>query len=230
MLPYIFTLGTTADPDQVNANFAILSPSGLIVGFAGTVAPTGWLLCDGSQVAKATYPDLWALLGTTYGAATSTLFTLPDSRGRTLVGAGQGAGLTNRIIGAIFGEETHLQSQGEMPSHYHSVDPPSTASGGVTANHVHYDGGHAHAEDPSMRGNYSGGSNIKASGSTYWAQTQADRGYAVNVGTGYASIGYISSDHAHYTDIGAFNSGSVGSSTAFNVTQPSFVASYIIKY
>jgi microcystin-dependent protein len=45
--------------------------------FAGAAAPAGWLLCDGSSVLRATYPRLFAAIGTTYGSVDGTHFTLP---------------------------------------------------------------------------------------------------------------------------------------------------------
>lgn len=48
-------------------------------------APAGWLLRDGSSLLRTDYPDLFAVIGTTYGAADGTHFSLPDERGRTSV-------------------------------------------------------------------------------------------------------------------------------------------------
>lgn len=50
--------------------------------------PNGWLECNGSFISKATYPDLHAVLGTTYGAvdADPDLFALPDLRGAVPMG------------------------------------------------------------------------------------------------------------------------------------------------
>jgi microcystin-dependent protein len=52
-------------------------PTGVIDMFGGSVAPTGWLLCDGSSVLRATYPNLFAVIGTAYGSVDGTHFTLP---------------------------------------------------------------------------------------------------------------------------------------------------------
>lgn len=63
---------------------------GLIFPYAGSTAPAGFLLCDGSAVSRTTYADLFALIGTTYGAGDgSTTFNVPDLRGSVIVGAGQ---------------------------------------------------------------------------------------------------------------------------------------------
>jgi microcystin-dependent protein len=97
-------------------------PTGSVVMFAGSAAPTGWLLCDGSAVSRTTYAALFAAIGTTYGTGDgSTTFNLPDLRGRTPVGAGAGPGLTSRALGAKFGEESHTQTAAEVGVHSHLV-------------------------------------------------------------------------------------------------------------
>lgn len=65
--------------------------SGMIWPYAGTAAPTGFLLCDGSAVSRTTYSGLFAIISTSYGAGDgSTTFNVPDLRGRTIVGVGTG--------------------------------------------------------------------------------------------------------------------------------------------
>lgn len=68
-------------------------PAGAIVPFAGTTAPAGYLMADGSAVNRATYDNLFAAIGTAYGAGDgSTTFNLPDLRGRFLRGVDGAAG------------------------------------------------------------------------------------------------------------------------------------------
>lgn len=100
--------------------------AGFIQLFAGSTPPTGWLICDGSEVAVADYPLLYAVIGDTYGTPSdSDHFRLPDFMGRTPVGAGQGAGLSNRTRGQKVGAETHKLTVNEMPRHRHKqVDTP----------------------------------------------------------------------------------------------------------
>lgn len=63
-------------------------PSGVISGYAGTTPPAGWLWCNGSLYSRTTYADLFAAVGTKWGAGDgSTTFGVPDSRNRTLWGA-----------------------------------------------------------------------------------------------------------------------------------------------
>lgn len=95
-------------------------PAGLVMDYAGSTAPNGWLACNGQAISRTTYANLFASIGTTYGVGDgSTTFNLPDLRGRTTIGVGQGSGLSNRTIGQSLGEENHLLTEAEMPSHTH---------------------------------------------------------------------------------------------------------------
>lgn len=60
--------------------------TGTVLPFAGTAAPTGWLLCYGQSLLRADYPNLFTAIGTTYGAADGTHFNVPDLRGRSPIG------------------------------------------------------------------------------------------------------------------------------------------------
>ncbi|MEL7532442.1 MAG: tail fiber protein [Bacteroidota bacterium] len=86
---------------------------GEIAMFAGTFAPRGWALCDGSLLPISQNTALFSLLGTTYGGDGRTTFALPDLRGRVAVHAGRGPGLSERRLGSKFGSETiSFQSSG----------------------------------------------------------------------------------------------------------------------
>jgi microcystin-dependent protein len=67
-----------------------LNPTGMVVPYAGSAAPTGWLLCDGASKLRTDYADLFTVIGTTYGNADGSHFNLPDLRGRAPIGAGTG--------------------------------------------------------------------------------------------------------------------------------------------
>ena len=71
--------------------------------FAGSTAPAGWLICDGRSVSSTDYPELYAVIGTTYGGY-GTNFQLPDLRGRFPVGKNSG---TFSALGGKGGEEKH---------------------------------------------------------------------------------------------------------------------------
>jgi len=62
-------------------------PVGGVMPYAGSTAPTGYLLCDGSEVPIASYQDLYGVIGTTYGTGVNpNTFKLPDLRGRFALG------------------------------------------------------------------------------------------------------------------------------------------------
>lgn len=84
----------------------------------------GWLKCDGRSLSRVNHPALFEAIGTAFGSADADSFNLPDCRGRVLGAIGQGAGLTNRALGAAVGAETHTLTVGEMPSHSHSITDP----------------------------------------------------------------------------------------------------------
>jgi microcystin-dependent protein len=115
-------------------------PTGSITMFGGTLIPPGWLFCQGQAVSRTTYADLFAAIGTTWGAGDgSTTFNVPDLRGRAPIGVGTGSGLSTRLLASTGGSEVHTLSQSEMPSHTHpgfnhdhgtNVKPTSTEVAG----------------------------------------------------------------------------------------------------
>lgn len=73
---------------------AALVPVASVLSFAGSSAPTGYLLCNGAAVSRSTYADLFAAIGITHGQGDgSTTFNLPDYRGRFMRGV-SGSGIT----------------------------------------------------------------------------------------------------------------------------------------
>ncbi|MDW8850806.1 tail fiber protein [Flavobacterium sp. MMLR14_040] len=94
---------------------------GTILAFGFNFAPRGWQLCSGQLLSIAQNNALFALLGTTYGGNGQTTFALPDLRGRSLVGMGQGPGLTNITQGEISGTESTTLLITNMPMHAHAL-------------------------------------------------------------------------------------------------------------
>lgn len=65
-------------------------PAGVFMPFAGTTAPSGYLMCDGSAVSRTTYSRLFGVIGSNYGSGDgSTTFNVPDMRGQFIRGANQ---------------------------------------------------------------------------------------------------------------------------------------------
>jgi microcystin-dependent protein len=102
-----------------------LVPTGVVLPYAGTLAPNGFIFSVGTA-SRTTYATLFAAIGTTFGAGDgTTTFGLPDPAGRALIGAGAGASLTARALGVTLGEETHLLTLAETPAHTHSYNAPA---------------------------------------------------------------------------------------------------------
>lgn len=92
-------------------------PAGIIMPFAGTVAPENYLFCDGSAVSRTTYATLFGVIGTTFGAGDgSSTFNLPDLSGRVPIGVSQA-----HALGSTGGSETVTLTESELPAHVHEV-------------------------------------------------------------------------------------------------------------
>lgn len=100
---------------------------GTIVAFGFDFIPNGWALCDGRLLAIAKYGALFSLLGTKYGGDGVTSFALPDLRGRTPIGFGNGAGLSARHLGEMGGVENVTLSVGNIPAHAHQMTASNNA-------------------------------------------------------------------------------------------------------
>lgn len=95
----------------------------------------GWLLCDGRDVSRSVYHELFSIIGTSFGSGDgSTTFTLPDCRGKVIGIVGTGSGLTPRSLGTSVGAETHTLSVSEMPSHTHTSNAVGGTLGLITSN------------------------------------------------------------------------------------------------
>lgn len=119
--------GTATVEDAVNYfslvvnTFGVdMATTGVIVPFAGGILPDGWLVCDGSSLLIADYPDLFAAIGNVWGSVDSAHFNIPDLRGRTLIGQGVAGSGTTFNLADTGGEETHTLTTGEIPAHSHT--------------------------------------------------------------------------------------------------------------
>jgi microcystin-dependent protein len=137
---------------QTIVNSIAVVPTGAIFPFAGRIPPTGYLLCDGSEVKRNDYLELFTLIQFSYRAASQLIgagtFALPDLRGRFPLGADNmdnglevgsisdesipvdaGGGSANRVtevtadvIGAASGLESRSLSLNNVPDHKHNLN------------------------------------------------------------------------------------------------------------
>ena len=102
-------------------------PVGSIFWLAAQTAPEGYLICDGSAVSRTEYADLFAAIGTTFGAGDgSTTFALPNLQAAFIRGAGSQDGYS-----ATFGEKqeaTRFPELKAVPTSTFDYYPDKTTS------------------------------------------------------------------------------------------------------
>ncbi len=115
-------------------------PVGTVILWSGSASerPTGWALCDGTVVNG---------------------YRTPDLRGRFVLGAGAGPGLTERKVGEMGGAEAVALAAAEVPSHAHSMDP-ALHSSSVEGQHLHSIQTEAHNAVTDSRFKFEGGLGI----------------------------------------------------------------------
>lgn len=103
-------------------------PIGSMIPYGNTTPPENWLICDGSEVSRTTYAELFNVIGTSYGSGDgTTTFNLPNKKGRVSVGFASDDSDFN-TIGKTGGEKTHILKVEEMPKHSHILKTGSKAN------------------------------------------------------------------------------------------------------
>jgi microcystin-dependent protein len=105
---------------------------GMLRTFGGNFAIGHNRLAQGQIIPIASNTALFSLIGTFYGGDGKTTFALPNLDGRTIIGAGQGVGLTERFLGEQVGEVFTTLTDAQMPVHTHGINvaPGSTGPAG----------------------------------------------------------------------------------------------------
>jgi microcystin-dependent protein len=96
--------------------------------FAGNFAPYGWAFCDGAILPIAQNTALFSLLGTMYGGDGKSNFALPNLMGRMPMHAGQGPGLSDRVVGETVGSDAVTLAKSQMPTHTHTLQSTAPAT------------------------------------------------------------------------------------------------------
>lgn len=114
-------------------------PTGVIVPYGGSSAPTGWLLCDGTAINRVTFAALFAVVGISFGVGdSSTTFNLPDLRGRFPLGKDDmGGSSANQVtaaaadtVGQGAGAENITLDITQIPAHTHAFNVYDGGGGG----------------------------------------------------------------------------------------------------
>ena len=193
--------GTIVLADLAASLQAFLVPVGTINAYAGTAAPTGWLLCNGTAFSSATYPSLYAVL--------NNVATTPDMRG--LFPIGKTASSTGSTLLGTGGSNTIAEAN--LPSHSHASTAVLT-SGTVTIT----DPGHTHTVNGEEAETWEGTDLITGVLESAFNATAYTEPTASNTTGITASVG---------TAITMTNA-STGSGTAY--FQPFIAVNYIIKH
>lgn len=221
-----------------------------------TTADSGWVMCNDGTIgdalsgattrANADAEDLFTLLWTnisdTYAAvstgrganaaadwAAHKTIALTKTLGRALAIAGSGSGLTARSLGQILGEETHAMTQSELVSHAHTG-----TTGTESSSHAHAVTGTTGTESNSHTHSYD-----DSGSGTVPADTVNFTGSVAPVATVSKTTGSASTTHTHSFSLTsgtqniahthAFTSNATGSTTPFNVMQPTSFLNAMIK-
>jgi len=206
-------------------------PVGTITAFAGSAAPSGWLLCDGASVSTTTYAALFGVVSTTYGGSGAS-FNLPDLINKIPVCAGAGLGdngsgsgvtsgtaLTTRTLGAVGGVSTVqlTGAQSGVQSHSHTTSETS---------HTHPIADHTHPFAVTSAGAVNAGATTTFQNNVSGPNqiSTADAAYTAIVYGISAPVAATSSSNAAFVAAAATNAGSAHSNL-----MPSMGVLYIIK-
>lgn len=198
-------------------------PAGIVQPFAGSIAPQGYLLCDGSAVSRTDYADLFTTIGTIYGAGDgTTTFNVPDLSGRVVLGISQG-----HALGSFGGEISHVLTEQELPTHSHVV-PSHSHSNDIEATTPVLS--HSITTQPAFNYNRpnsyttggSGGGNVINGTTTATASIATNAAIAAHAATDCVMSGSV-------TNCDAFASGNFGSGLGHSNLQPYLALSYIIS-
>lgn len=196
------------------------NPAGIIMPFAGTVAPQGCLFCDGSAVSRTTYAELFSVIGTTYGEGDGeTTFNVPDLSGRVVIGVSN-----SHALGTTGGSETVTLTADQMPAHSHEVPQHGHDNNiaATTPNLTHTITQPVYKYNKANNtGCGSGVNNAIVTTSTATATRSRNVSITAHAATECTVGGSV-------TACPAFNSGAYGSNGSHNNMQPYMTVNYII--
>lgn len=242
--------GTIVLADLATSLQNLLVPVGSVFPYAGSSAPSQYLLCDGSEVSQTTYSALFSAVGTAYNLGDEQVgnFRVPDLRGRVPAGkdnmggtaasrmTSAGSGIDGTALGASGGAQTHTLSstQSGLPAHSANADGGHTHTVSTTGSHSHGGattgaGAHDHQFASLAAGAAAGSSFLTLSatpgvgGPVNWRTS----------GLGDHTHGiYADGNHTHSVTGGSHTHTvtAQNASSAHQNTQPSLILNYIIRF
>lgn len=107
---------------------------GSIIMYAGDCRniPDNWIICHGQSCLISQYPELYQVIGIQFGGNGIQDFNLPDLQSCTIVGSGNGPGLTPRKVGDKGGENIVKLTISQLPSHKHKINCSITKGSAIT--------------------------------------------------------------------------------------------------
>jgi microcystin-dependent protein len=98
-------------------------PVGSIFAFGGNASPAGYMICNGAAVDRATFFELYNVIGTVFGPGNgTTTFNIPDFRGMYLRGVGTYGGSTLKATGAAYaGPAMGAVDADRLQGHFHAA-------------------------------------------------------------------------------------------------------------
>lgn len=149
------------------------APVGCVLAFCGVIAPSGWFICDGSELNRDDFPELFNVIGTAFGTpSANTKFKLPDLRESTIKGAGL-TGLANNHMdsdGLAVGEFINDRLQNH--SHNTYLTGVQISSGGAWATAHDYSTPGTHTSNPETPARIGDTTEVKAVGANWIIKAQ----------------------------------------------------------